>query len=73
MLYGFPILNEIMHPSDEILEPRRSLRAVWALRSELDLIGNTLDVKTRAWTNTNAGIGIRIENNLPSIYLTSSQ
>jgi hypothetical protein len=41
---------------------RRALRAVYARRSPLDLVGERFDVESGAWTNTRSHIGARIDS-----------
>jgi mannosidase alpha-like ER degradation enhancer 2 len=41
---------------------QRALRAVFARRSQLDLVGERFDVDTGAWTNTRSHIGARIDS-----------
>ena len=41
---------------------RRALRAVYARRSRLDLVGERFDVQSGAWTNTRSHIGARIDS-----------
>jgi mannosidase alpha-like ER degradation enhancer 2 len=41
---------------------RRALRAVYARRSRLDLVGERFDVESGAWTNTRSHIGARIDS-----------
>jgi len=41
---------------------QRALRAVFARRSKLDLVGERFDVESGAWTNTRSHIGARIDS-----------
>jgi ER degradation enhancer, mannosidase alpha-like 2 len=41
---------------------QRALRAVFARRSRLDLVGERFDVDTGAWTNTRSHVGARIDS-----------
>jgi len=41
---------------------QRALRAVYARRSKLDLVGERFDVESGAWTNTRSHIGARIDS-----------
>ncbi len=41
---------------------RRALRAVYARRSRLDLVGERFDVESGAWTNTRSHVGARIDS-----------
>jgi ER degradation enhancer, mannosidase alpha-like 2 len=41
---------------------QRALRAVFARRSQLDLVGERFDVESGAWTNTRSHIGARIDS-----------
>lgn len=36
---------------------KRSLRALWRMRTELDLLGSSLDVTTATWQHHHGGIG----------------
>ena len=36
---------------------KKAIKAVWRLRSDRDLLGNTIDVKTGRWINRSGGIG----------------
>ncbi|OQR79601.1 ER degradation-enhancing alpha-mannosidase 2 [Tropilaelaps mercedesae] len=40
----------------------RALRALWATRSKVDLVGNHLDVETGKWTATDASIGAGVDS-----------
>jgi mannosidase alpha-like ER degradation enhancer 1 len=40
----------------------RALVRLWRMRSDLCLLGNTLNVKTLAWNNQNSGIGAGIDS-----------
>ena len=40
----------------------RALEALWARRSSVGLLGNTLDYSTGRWTNENAGIGAGVDS-----------
>jgi len=41
---------------------QRALRAVYARRSKLDLVGERFDVESGAWTNTRSHVGARIDS-----------
>ena len=41
---------------------QRALRAVYARRSQLDLVGERFDVESGAWTNTRSHVGARIDS-----------
>ena len=57
LLLEFGLLSHLTGDHRFFAAAHASLMAVWRLRSARDLVGNTLDVRTREWTNTNAGIG----------------
>ena len=39
------------------LAAKRAVRALWSMRSDLDLLGNTLDVRRGTWINRSGGVG----------------
>lgn len=40
----------------------KSLEKLWSLRSDLNLMGNSFDLKSKTWNNNNAGIGSGIDS-----------
>lgn len=59
LLLEFGLLSHLTGDRRFFQAAHGALMAVWSLRSDKDLVGNTLDVQTRAWTNPNAGIGLK--------------
>ncbi len=57
LLLEFGLLSHLTGDRRFYVAAHDALNAVWSLRSERDLVGNTLDVRSREWTNPNAGIG----------------
>jgi mannosidase alpha-like ER degradation enhancer 1 len=57
LLLEFGLLSHLSGDRRFFVAAHDALNAVWSLRSERDLVGNTLDVRSREWTNPNAGIG----------------
>jgi mannosidase alpha-like ER degradation enhancer 1 len=57
LLLEFGLLSHLTGDRRFFEAAHGALMAVWSLRSSKDLVGNTLDVQSRAWTNPNAGIG----------------
>jgi mannosidase alpha-like ER degradation enhancer 2 len=62
LILEYGTLSKLTGKSAYLEAAQRSLRAVYARRSSLDLVGERFDVESGAWTNTRSHIGARIDS-----------
>ncbi|GAM25915.1 hypothetical protein SAMD00019534_090900 [Acytostelium subglobosum LB1] len=58
----FGILSKLTQRPEFERAAKRAARSLWRYRSEIDLLGNHLDLITGAWTITESGIGTGIDS-----------
>ncbi|KYR00514.1 glycoside hydrolase family 47 protein [Tieghemostelium lacteum] len=58
----FGILSKLTGRMEFENAARRAVRAIWKFRSELDLVGNHIDIATGEWTIKESGIGTGIDS-----------
>jgi ER degradation enhancer, mannosidase alpha-like 2 len=62
LILEYGTLAKLTGKSVYLERAQRALRAVFARRSKLDLVGERFDVESGAWTNTRSHIGARIDS-----------
>ena len=57
LVLEFGMLSYLTGDDRFFASAKRSVMRLWKMRSSIDLLGNSFDIKTRRWINDNAGIG----------------